>query len=152
MHKMAVVGCGYWGPNLVRNFRSLPGVKVAVICDKSRERLDHVGQLYPEVEKTTDFSRIIKDASIDMVAIATNVCTHHSLAHASLQSGKHTFVEKPLAASVVECQSLVSLAESKALTLMVGHTFVYTPTVRKIKEIVDSGEIGGCDVHQLPPP
>ena len=113
MHKIAVVGCGYWGPNLVRNFRSLPGVKVAVICDKSRERLDHVGQLYPEVEKTTDFSRIIKDSSIDMVAIATNVCTHHSLAHASLQSGKHTFVEKPLAASVVECQKLVSLAERR---------------------------------------
>lgn len=142
MHKIAVVGCGYWGPNLVRNFRSLPGVKVEVICDKSRERLDHVGQLYPEVEATTDFSRVAQDHAIDMVAIATNVCSHYSLARASLESGKHTFVEKPLAASVAECQDLVRLAQKDSLTLMVGHTFIYTPTVRKIREIVDSGEIG----------
>jgi len=142
MRKIAVVGCGYWGPNLVRIFRSLPGVKVSVICDKSQERLDHVGQLYPEVEKTTDFSRITGDSSIEMVAIATNVITHHPLARACLESGKHTFVEKPLAASVSECQDLVNLAEKSGLTLMVGHTFVYTPTIRKIKEIVDSGEIG----------
>ena len=142
MHKIAVVGCGYWGPNLVRNFRSLPGVKVAAICDKSQERLDHVGLLYPEVEKTTDFSRITCDHSIDMVAIATTVNTHHTLARASLESGKHTFVEKPLAASVKECQELISVAEERSLTLMVGHTFVYTPTVRKIREIIDSGAIG----------
>jgi predicted dehydrogenase len=142
MHRIAVVGCGYWGPNLVRNFRALPGVKVDIICDKSKERLDHVGQLYPEVEKTTEFSRVTSDSSIDMVAIATSVCAHHGLARASLESGKHTFVEKPLAASVAECQDLVTIAEKNALTLMVGHTFLYTPTVRKIKEIVDSGEIG----------
>ena len=142
MHKIAVVGCGYWGPNLVRNFRSLPGVRVEVICDKNQARLDHVGQLYPEVEKTTDFSRITGDSSIEMVAIATSVCTHHSLARASLESGKHTFVEKPLAASVTECQDLVNLAGESSLTLMVGHTFVYTSTVRRIKEIVDAGEIG----------
>lgn len=141
-HKIAVVGCGYWGPNLVRNFRSLPGVKVQIICDKSQDRLRHVSQLYPEVETAIDFSRVTQDESIDMVAIATNVCTHHTLARESLKSGKHTFVEKPLAASVAECQDLVRLAEKDSLTLMVGHTFVYTPTVRKIKEIVDSGEIG----------
>jgi predicted dehydrogenase len=142
MHNVAVIGCGYWGPNLVRNFRSLPGVKVSVVCDKSRERLDYVGQLYPEVEKTTDISRITGDGSIEMVAIATSVCAHHPLAQASLESGKHTFVEKPLAASVTECEDLINIAEKKSLTLMVGHTFVYTRTVRKIKEIVDAGEIG----------
>ena len=141
-HKIAVVGCGYWGPNLVRNFRAIPTVKVALICDKNEERLGHVGQLYPEVQKTTDFEQIIADRSIDMVAIATTVNTHHTLAHASLESGKHTFVEKPLAASVKECSDLVDLAAARSLTLMVGHTFIYTPTVRKIREIIDSGTIG----------
>jgi predicted dehydrogenase len=142
MHDLAVIGCGYWGPNLVRNFRSLPGVKVGVICDKGRERLDHIGKLYPEVEKTTDLARIIDDVSIDMVAIATPVSTHHALAAACLEAGKHTFVEKPLAVTSSQCSQLIDLAEARSLTLMVGHTFVYTTTVRKIKEIVDSGEIG----------
>jgi predicted dehydrogenase len=141
-HRIAVVGCGYWGPNLVRNFRSLPDVSVDVICDKSQERLDYVRQLYPEAEKTTEFSRITSDSSIDMVAIATSVCSHYSLARASLDSGKHTFVEKPLATSAEECRDLVKRAKQSSLVLMVGHTFVYSPTVRKIKEIVDSGEIG----------
>jgi predicted dehydrogenase len=141
-HEIAVVGCGYWGPNLVRNFRSLPGVSVALICDKSKERLEHVGKLYPEVAKSTDYSRVVEDASISAVAIATPVSTHHGLASASLKAGKHTFVEKPLASTSAQCSELVSLSESRALVLMVGHTFVYTTTVRKIKEIVDSGEIG----------
>ena len=142
MHNIAVIGCGYWGPNLVRNFRSLPGVKVGVICDKSRERLEHLGRLYPEAEKTTDLARIIEDSSIDMVAIATPVSTHHALATACLKAGKHTFVEKPLAVTSTQCSQMIELAEAKSLILMVGHTFVYTTTVRKIKEIVDSGEIG----------
>jgi predicted dehydrogenase len=141
-HKIAVLGCGYWGPNLIRNFRSLPGVTVSVICDKSKERLDYLGQIYPEVEKATDCSRITGDASIDMVAIATPVSTHYGLAAKCLKAGKHTFVEKPLAETSAECSELISLAEARSLTLMVGHTFVYTTTVRKIKEIVDSGEIG----------
>jgi predicted dehydrogenase len=142
MHNIAVVGCGYWGPNLVRIFRSLSGVRVRVICDKSRERLDYIGQLYPEVEKTTDISRIIDDASIDMVAIATPVFSHHALASECLKAGKHTFVEKPLASSSAQCSELIALSEAQSLTLMVGHTFIYTTAVRKIKEIVDSGEIG----------
>ncbi len=142
MHNLGVVGCGYWGPNLLRNFISLPGMKVGVICDRSQERLEHLGQLYPGVEKTTSFDRIVEDDSIDMVAIATPVSSHYSLASACLKRGKHTFVEKPLATSSSECQELIRLAEERALVLMVGHTFVYTPTVRKIREIVDSGEIG----------
>jgi predicted dehydrogenase len=141
-HNLAVIGCGYWGPNLVRNFRSLPDVKVGVICDKSQERLDHLGKLYPEVQKTTELTRIIDDTSIDTVAIATPVSTHHALAAMCLKAGKHTFVEKPLAVTSAQCCQLIDLAEKRTLTLMVGHTFVYTATVRKIKEIVDSGEIG----------
>ncbi len=142
MHDIAVIGCGYWGPNLVRNFRSLSNVTVGIICDKSQERLDHLGKLYPEVEKTTDLGRIIDDASIDTVVIATPVSTHHALASACLKAGKHVFVEKPLAVSSSQCNQMIELAEERSLTLMVGHTFVYTTTVRKIKEIVDSGEIG----------
>ncbi len=141
-HNMAVIGCGYWGPNLVRNFRSLPGVRVSVICDKSRERLEHLGKLYPEAEKAADVCRITDDPGVDAVAIATPVSTHHGLASALLQKGKHTFVEKPLAATSGQCRDLIQVAREKGLTLMVGHTFVYTTTVRKIKEIVDSGEIG----------
>ncbi len=142
MHNVAVIGCGYWGPNLVRNFRSLPGVRVSVICDRTRERLDHLGQLYPEVEKSTDVRRITEDEGIDLVAIATPVSTHHSLARACLDAGKHTFVEKPMAATSDQCRELIALAEHRSRTLMVGHTFIYTPTVRKIKEIIESGEIG----------
>jgi predicted dehydrogenase len=142
MHNLAVIGCGYWGPNLVRNFRSLPSVKVVLVCDKNAERLDHLGRLYPEVEKTADSARILDHASVDMVAIATPVSTHHALAAACLRAGKHTFVEKPLAATSAQCSQLTEIAEARSLTLMVGHTFIYTTTVRKIKEIVDSGEIG----------
>jgi predicted dehydrogenase len=142
MHSVAVIGCGYWGPNLVRNFNSLPGVKVSVICDKSRERLDHIGALYPEVETTSDFARVTNDASIEAAVVATPVSTHYSVAAQSLMAGKHTFVEKPLALTSAQCRDLIQAAESRSLTLMVGHTFVYTTTVRKIKEIVDSGEIG----------
>jgi predicted dehydrogenase len=141
-HNVAVIGCGYWGPNLVRNFRSLPGVKVGVICDKSRDRLDHLGRLYPEVEKATDLARIIDDPTIDSVAIATPVSAHHGLAMACLEAGKNAFIEKPLAATSEQCRGMIEAAAKRSLTLMVGHTFVYTTTVRKIKEIVDSGDIG----------
>ncbi len=142
MHNIAIIGCGYWGPNLIRNFHALKGVSIRAICDKSAERLDHLRQLYPDVETTGDFNAIVNEASIDMVAIATPVSTHFPLASACLKKGKHVFVEKPLANSSKECMEMIRLAESKSLTLMVGHTFIYTQTVRKIKEIVDSGDIG----------
>jgi predicted dehydrogenase len=115
---------------------------VSVICDKARERLVHLERLYPEVEICTDINRIMSDAAIDMVAIATPVSTHHALARACLEAGKHVFLEKPMASTSGQCQELIRLAEERSLTLMVGHTFIYTPTVRKIKEIIESGQIG----------
>jgi predicted dehydrogenase len=142
MHNVGVIGYGYWGPNLVRNFMSIPGVSVRAVCDKSRERLQHLGKLHPEIEKTSDSSRILDDPSIDIAVIATPVSTHFALAMECLKKGKHVFVEKPLARSAQECRDMIAKAEEKSLTLMVGHTFIYTQTVRKIKEIVDSGEIG----------
>lgn len=142
MINVAVVGCGYWGPNLIRNFYALPDCRVGKICDSNRERLEHVRRLYADSQLTEDFCSVVADPGVDAVAIVTPVHTHFSLARASLLSGKHTFIEKPMASSAVECRELIDIAQRKSLTLMVGHTFVYNPTVRKIKEVVSSGELG----------
>lgn len=139
---VGVVGCGYWGPNLIRNFRSLGDCKLKVICDLDQSRLNHMKNLYPEVEATTDFKYVLGAAGVDAVIIATSVKSHHGLAKACLMSGKHVFVEKPLAASAEECEELNAIAQEKGLILMVGHTFLYSAPVRKIKEIVDRGDIG----------
>ena len=142
MINIAMVGCGYWGPNLVRNFISLPTCNVRKLCDVDSERLSHLKTLYPAVETTNDFNEIIKDPKIDAVVIATPVRFHFEMAKASLKAGKHTFVEKPMASSVAECKELIEIAENKNLTLMVGHTFVYSAPVRRIKDIIESGELG----------
>jgi predicted dehydrogenase len=142
MTNIGIIGCGYWGPNLVRNFNSLDGVRVKVICDMNRERLDHMKKLYPEVSITSDMNDVMNDSSIIAVVIATPVSTHYDFAKMSLQAGKHTFIEKPMASSSEQCRELIKLAEQNSLILMIGHVFVYTPPVRKIKDIIDSGEIG----------
>jgi len=139
---VAVVGCGYWGPNLIRNFRSLPDCRMKAMCDVSEDRLKHLRSIYPEVAGETSFERLIADPELDAIAIATAVKYHHPLAKASLLAGKHTFIEKPMAASTAECEDLIAIARQKGLVLMVGHTFLYSPAVRKIKEIVDRGDIG----------
>lgn len=140
--RVGVVGCGYWGPNLIRNFRSLPDCKLAAICDLDQRRLSHLKALYPEVETTTDFEGMIAGKNLDAVVVATSVGLHHRMAKASLLAGKHTFVEKPMATSTAQCEELIQLADSKGLVLMAGHTFLYSPAVRKVKEIVDAGDIG----------
>ncbi len=142
MTNMAVIGCGYWGPNLVRNFSALPDCKVKTVCDADPSRLSHMKHLYPHVSTCNDPASVINDPSIDAVAIATPVRTHYNLAEKVLQAGKHALIEKPMAASVQECNGLVSLADKLKLTLMVGHTFLYSPQVHAIKDIVDSGELG----------
>jgi len=139
---MGVVGCGYWGPNLVRNFHSLPGCDLRMICDKSTERLTHVRSLYPEVEGATDFNHVLNGANLDAVVIATSVKLHYPMAKASLLAGKHTLIEKPMASSSAECEELIEIARKNGLVLMIGHTFLYSPVVRKIKQIIDSGDIG----------
>ena len=139
---VAVVGCGYWGPNLIRNFRSLPDCRLKMMCDLNRQRLKHLHQLYPEVELSSDYDAVLADPEINAVAIATAVRFHFPMAKASLLAGKHTFIEKPMAASVAECEELIEIAQKQGLILMIGHTFLYSPAVRKIKEIVKSGDIG----------
>ncbi len=141
-HKIGIVGCGYWGPNLIRNFSSLGNCRVKTICDLDPSRLAHVKRLYHDVTVTTDFDDIVNDSEITAVAIATHVNTHFPLAKKSLAAGKHTFIEKPMASSVAECKALIELAGKKNLQHMVGHTFIYSAPVRKIKEILYSGEIG----------
>ena len=139
---VGVVGCGYWGPNLIRNFRSLGDCKLKLICDLDPARLKHMKGLYPEVEGTNDFKYALNGAGLDAIVIATSVKTHHPLGKAALLAGKHVFIEKPLAASAAEAEELTDIAREKGLTLMVGHTFLYSSPVRKIKEIVDRGDIG----------
>ncbi|MBI3853216.1 MAG: Gfo/Idh/MocA family oxidoreductase [Verrucomicrobia bacterium] len=139
---IGVVGCGYWGPNLVRNFRSLPDCNLKMMCDISQARLTHLKSLYPEVEGATDYSHMLNGSGLDAVVIATAVRTHYPMAKASLLAGKHTFIEKPITTSSHECEELIEIARKQGLVLMVGHTFLYSPAVRKIKETVDAGDIG----------
>lgn len=139
---VGVVGLGYWGPNLVRNFRSLPDCCLKVMCDLKDERLAHLKSLYPEVEGEKSFEKLIARPDIDAVVIATAVRFHFPMAKAALMAGKHTLIEKPMAASVAECEELIDIARQKGLTLMVGHTFLYSAPVRKIKEIIDNGDVG----------
>ncbi len=142
MATFAVVGCGYWGPNLVRNLVGLPGSRVKTVCDSSVERLTHMSQLYPNVQTTRDFEQVVGDKEIDAVVIAVPVSLHFEMARRCLEAGKHTFIEKPMARSSEECKALIELAEQRDLTLMVGHTFVYSTPVLKMKEIIQSGELG----------
>lgn len=139
---VAVAGCGYWGPNLIRNLASLPDCQVKQVCDVNDSRLTHMKKLYPSTATTTKFEDLINDGELDAIVVATPVHLHHELAKKSLLAGKHTFIEKPMASSAAECEELVTLAAERNLTLMVGHTFIYSTPVRRIKEIVASGEIG----------
>jgi predicted dehydrogenase len=139
---VGVIGCGYWGPNLIRNFRISPDGHVRQMCDVNEQRLQHLRSLYNDVTACTDYRNMLNGSGLDAVAIATAVKLHYPIAKASLQAGKHTFIEKPMACSSAECEELIDIAERKGLILMVGHTFLYSPTVRRIKEIIDCGDIG----------
>jgi predicted dehydrogenase len=139
---VGIVGYGYWGPNLARNFQEAPGARVVAISDLRPERLAQVQDRFPEARVTTDFRELLADPNVDAVVIATPVSTHYSLALAALQAGKHVLVEKPLASSSKQARELIDTAERLGRTLMVDHTFVYTGAVQKIKDLVDSGQLG----------
>jgi predicted dehydrogenase len=137
-----VLGCGYWGPLLVRNFKGLLGCQVKAVCDMSQARLTHLATLYPDIEGMTDPQQFINGCGLDAVVIATPVKDHYSFAKASLLAGKHTFIEKPMASSSEQCEELIDIAERNGLVLMVDHTFLYSAPVRKIAEIVQAGDLG----------
>jgi predicted dehydrogenase/protoporphyrinogen oxidase len=140
--RIANVGLGYWGPNLVRNLVESRRFELVAVCDRRREALESTLRRYPSVKATTRYEEILSDDSIDAVAIATPVSTHFELALAALEAGKHVFVEKPLAASSDEVTSLMRVADQEGLVLMPGHTFLYSPPVVTIKELIDDGVLG----------
>jgi predicted dehydrogenase len=140
--KIGVIGLGYWGPNIVRNLISHKNVAKVVCCDSNPKRLESIRLRYPSVETVTDHKAILKDPSVVAVAVVTPVSTHYKLAKEVLEAGKHVLIEKPMTDSVRTSEELISIADRKKLVLMVDHTFVYTGAVRKIKELIDKGEIG----------
>src|SRR5215207_11379958 len=142
MIRIGVIGYGYWGPNLVRNFMSAPGSVVARVCDLREERLSPLEKLYPSLKTCIESSELIHDPQIDAVVIATPVSSHFDLAMAALQAGKHVLVEKPLASRSDQARKLVDEATARKLVLLVDHTFVYTDAVRKIRELISSGQLG----------
>ena len=142
MIRVGVIGYGYWGPNLVRNFMAAPGSAVTRVCDRRQERLSSLGKLYPGVKTCSDANELINDPEIDAVIIATPVSSHFELAMKALKAGKHVLVEKPLAARSDQARQLVDEAAARRLVLLVDHTFVYTDAVRKIRELIASGQLG----------
>jgi predicted dehydrogenase len=139
--RVGVVGAGYWGPNLIRNFAALPNAALTMICDLDPRRLHAVGEQYPDVALTTNYQDLL-DSDVDAIAIATPVKTHYALVKQALLAGKHVLVEKPLTANVRQAAELVALAEEQGLLLMVDHTMVLSPAVRKLCELVRRGELG----------
>jgi predicted dehydrogenase len=139
---VGLIGYGYWGPNLLRNYMDLPNADVKWVCDSSPERIEKAAARYPSVRTTTDSKVVLDDPDVDAILIATPISTHHALTMEALRAGKHVFVEKPMATTVAECDEMCDEAEARGLTLMVGHTFVYSPPVRAVKAILDSGELG----------
>ena len=142
MINIAVIGYGYWGPNLVRNFAETPGAKLAGVADVNPKRLSVASGRYPYAKFTQNAAELIEDPGVDVVVISTPVSSHYELALAALRAGKHVLVEKPLAATVEQGLRLIDEAERRRLVLMVDHTFVYTGAVRRIKEMVDKGDLG----------
>jgi predicted dehydrogenase len=142
MIKVAVIGYGYWGPNVVRNFHSANDAEVAVVCDKRPEVLKRVNQTFPGVEVTTDLRQVLASPDIDAVAVVTPVWTHFELAKAALENGKHVFVEKPFTSTAAQAEELAELGTRKNLRVMVDHTFLFTGAVKKIRQLIDNDELG----------
>ena len=139
---VAVAGCGYWGPNLIRNFSACKTTRVVAVCDRDKGRLERVASSCPQAMLTDNFEAVLKNPEVDAVAVATPVNTHVPLALAALEAGKDVLVEKPLAANARDAERLVLRARELGRTLMVDHTYVYSPAVRKMKELVDAQELG----------
>jgi len=142
MINIGVIGCGYWGPNHIRNFNALPNSNMLICCDQDIKRLEHIKSLYPAIDTTTEAEDLFNDKRLDAIVVATPVFAHYDLAKLALLSGKHVLVEKPMTHSVETSLSLIKLADKNNRVLMVGHTFEYTAAVNKVKEIMDSGELG----------
>lgn len=142
MLRVGVIGYGYWGPNIVRNFNVSNGAEVVAVCDKDPAALERVKKIYPGVRVTTGSREITSAPDIDVVTVITPVSTHYALAREALENGKHVFVEKPFTTSAADAERLIDLAERKNLKIMVDHTFLFTSAVKKIKQLLTDGVLG----------
>jgi predicted dehydrogenase len=142
MINIGVIGYGYWGPNIVRNFSSIDGTRVLGICDSDQKAVDRARRSYPHIATTRDCNDVLISPEVDAVAVITPVSTHFDLARKALENGKHVFVEKPFTATVAQAEELITLAERKKLTIMVDHTFIFTGAVRKIKQLINEKTLG----------
>ncbi|MBV9358460.1 MAG: Gfo/Idh/MocA family oxidoreductase [Chloroflexi bacterium] len=144
---VGAIGCGYWGPNVIRNLDSLPAVQLRWICDLDAERLRAVGARHPSARMTSRSTDLLEDPATDAIYLATPVSSHFELAWRALEAGKHVLIEKPMATDLAQARELQALAAARQRTLMVGHTFVFSPPVRKVKELIDAGQVG--DIHYI---
>lgn len=142
MIRVGIIGYGYWGPRIARNFHGLNGCELSVICDKSADSLRRAKQAYPSATVTCDSQEVLCSPHIDAVAVITPVWTHFELAKSALQNGKHVFVEKPFTSTVAQAEELIDLAARKHLQIMVDHTFLFTGAVKKIRQLIDAGTLG----------
>jgi len=140
--EIAIIGAGYWGPNLIRNFNNLSDCNIRWVCDKKSGRLLYVQQKWPNISTTENFDEVMKDSNVTAVIIATPVSTHFNLGMSALKAGKHVFIEKPLAMTKRQAKKLVELAEQKKLVLATGHIFVYHPAITAMMNIINQGGIG----------
>jgi predicted dehydrogenase len=142
VHHIGVIGCGYWGPNLIRNLYIARRARVAIAADLDPDRLEHMQELYPNLRVTRDYREVLADPQVTAVAIATPASTHYRIAMDALRAHKHVFVEKPMALSSEHCSEMAAEAGRRHLVLMIGHTFVYTAAVHKMRELIQGGELG----------
>ncbi len=140
--RVGVVGLGYWGPNLARNFDRLADAELAYCCDLDAANLDKARRLYPNAVITDDLDTLLGDGALDAIVVATSVPTHYALGKRALEAGKHAFIEKPIALRAADAQDLLTTAETRGVKLMVGHLLEYHPAVAKMKELVDAGTLG----------
>src|SRR5713101_5225319 len=142
MLKFGVIGYGYWGPNIVRNLRSLEGCQVVGVCDQSSAARKRFQSAHPGVPVYADANELLISPEVDAIAVITPVWTHYELAKASLENGKHVFVEKPFTSNAAQAEELINLAAQKNLKIMVDHTFVFTGAVKKIEQLLEEGTLG----------
>jgi predicted dehydrogenase len=142
MIKLGIIGCGYWGPNLIRNFNKVKGCEVAWCADLDGERLQHIAKLYPKMKTTKSYKDMLNDGSVEGVIVATPIQTHYLIGKEALEAGKHVLIEKPITSSSKDATKLIETAKAKRKVLMVDHTFEYSPAVQKIKDIIKKKELG----------
>ncbi len=142
MLNIAIVGVGYWGPNLVRNFISLTNVDLGTVCDINKERLDFIKSRYPSLNIVSDYDALLKNEKIDAIVLATPIETHYDLAKKALSAGKHVFIEKPITLNSGQAEELKAISQKEKLVLMVGHTFLYSPAIQKVSELIKNNDLG----------